>query len=121
MLGQADGTELRRGKDGGRHERMVDLGRLVAELSVGECLPFADGNGGKIDTVGYVAYRVDVRHRGAGLGIDGNLTFRSQAYAGAFKSKAGGIRLATGREHDLSYFKAATILQSGPEAAPTLV
>src|SRR5262245_4212490 len=121
MLGKADGAEFRRGKDRGRHERMVHLGRLVAELSVGKCLPLTDRNGGKIDTVGYVPNRIDVRHRGAGLGVDGNLTFRSQAHADALKPKVGGIRLAAGRKHDLRCFKDATILQSGLEAAPALV
>ena len=70
LLGQADGADLGRGEDGGRHHRVIDGDGLVAEHGVGEGMALADGDGREVHAIGHVAHGIDVVDRRAGVLVD---------------------------------------------------
>src|ERR1700683_661320 len=58
-FGEADRADFRFAKNRGRHVAVIDTGRLAAEHRVGEGMPLANGDRRQIDSVGYVADRID--------------------------------------------------------------
>src|SRR5262249_51243708 len=67
------------------------------------------GAGRRVDAVGHIADRMDVRHGGLRRGMDGDATIGGEAHARRIETEVGDIRPAPEREHHFVDFNRAVV------------
>src|SRR5579883_632733 len=111
-LGQPDGSDLRRRKNGRRNIAMRDGLRLIAKNRVGESMSLADGNRCELNPVGDIADGVDRINIGLGKSIDLHCSKFAACDASLFETQTIRVRVSARCNHDLINIKRHALRQT---------